>query len=47
MKQRGKPEYSSQGKDQEIIEYSHQAVKIQLFDNYAYLSAKCNNGVNP
>ena len=38
MKERCYSEYGSQDQDQEIIEDYHQAVKIQLLDNYAYLS---------
>lgn len=37
MKERRYTEYGSQKEDQEIVEDYHQAAKIQLLDNYAYL----------
>ena len=40
MKERCNTEYRSQDQDKEIIDNYHQAVKIQLLDNYAYLSVQ-------
>lgn len=38
MKERRYAEHGSQDEDDEIVKDYHQAVKIQLLENYAYLS---------